>query len=202
LKPKDKCNANTIRWEEERMNLSIKDTLNTMIKKQTKTSRRDTLNNTEYIKDVVEKFNQEGLHNNSKQNSTFSEYIKKISNDITPQPRNNKYKIDPLKLQQKFNNLALNSSTVTQALHVIETATMLQKREKQQEDILKKTQFKNQIKHRISKKLNNILLNSSSPLKNNSFKFKPNLDLSQNDTTLNFSINNNNQSKLIQDDSN
>lgn len=202
MKPKDKCNANTIRWEEERMNLSIKDTLNTMIKKQTKTSRRDTLNNTEYIKDVVEKFNQEGLHNNSKQNSTFSQYIKKISNDITPQPRNAKYKIDPVKLQEKFNNLALNSSTVTQALHVIETATMLQKREKQQEDILKKTQFLNHIKHGISKKLNNILLNSSSPLKNNSFKFKPNLDLSQNDTTLNFSINNNNQSKLIQDDSN
>jgi len=112
------------------------------------------------------------VHNNSKQNSTFSQYINKLEKDITPQPKNAKFKIDQAKLQEKFNNLALNSSTVCKALASIETATNLQKREKEQEEILKKTQFlKEHIKNGISKKLNNILLNSSSPLKN-SFKFK------------------------------
>lgn len=108
-----------------------------------------------------------------------------------------------MKLQEKFNNLALNCTTVSKALASIETATTLQKREKEKEEILKKTQFLNTIKNGISKKLNNILLNSSSPLKN-SIKFKQNLDLSENDTTLNLSLNKSNQSKsiIIQDESN
>lgn len=111
----------------------------------------------------------EGVHKNSRQNATFSQYISKIEKDITPQPRNAKFKIDQVKLQEKFNNLALNSSTVCKAIASIETATNLQKREKEQDEILKKTQFlKDHIKNGISKKLNNIF-NSSSPLKN---KFK------------------------------
>lgn len=137
-----------------------------------------------------------------RQNSTFSQYIKKLDKDITPQPRNAKYKINEIKLQEKFNNLALNCTTVSKALASIETATTLQKREKEKEEILKKTQFLNTIKNGISKKLNNILLNSSSPLKN-SIKFKQNFSLSENDTTLNLSLNKSNQSKsIIIDESN
>jgi len=35
-----------------------------------------------------------------RQNSTFSQYIKKLDKDITPQPRNAKYKINEIKLNE------------------------------------------------------------------------------------------------------
>lgn len=42
-----------------------------MIKKQTRHDRRDTLNNDDYIRDVVDRFKVEDL-NGTKINSTFS----------------------------------------------------------------------------------------------------------------------------------
>lgn len=79
-----------------------------------------------------------------------------------------------------FNNLSLNSTTVTRALNTIETASILQKREKEQEEILKKTQFLNKIKNGISNTINSFISSSSSsPLKNNLFKFSPRTDLSK-----------------------
>ena len=94
----------------------------------------------------------------------------------------------------------MNSSTVTRALNSIETASVLQKREKEQEEINKKTLFLNKIKNGISKTLNSFYTNSNSlTLNDNLFKLSPRKENEQSFNKSNSKSKSKSGSKFIND---